>query len=110
MGFLAISGLMVSAKRPYQTEAPPLCVIIYGLTENYESYLAAFRQTRIPVKSPDAIPNLQPREDIWPTDKAPVIRRLEDGTNEIHRTPMRLYADKRPPVINFRSDRLKGEP
>jgi putative SOS response-associated peptidase YedK len=34
------------------------------------------------VKWPSAAPNLEPRDDIWPTDRAPVIRRLEDGTNE----------------------------
>ena len=45
-------------------------------------YLAAFSQTRIPVKWPNATPNLEPREDIWPTDRAPVIRRHEDGANE----------------------------
>jgi putative SOS response-associated peptidase YedK len=54
----------------------------YGNYVDYDDYLAAFSQTRIPVTWPDAIPNLQPRDDIWPTDKAPVIRRLEDGTNE----------------------------
>jgi putative SOS response-associated peptidase YedK len=48
----------------------------------YSDYLAAFSQTRIPVRWPNAAPNLEPREDIWPTDKAPVIRRLEGGTNE----------------------------
>ena len=49
----------------------------------YSDYLAAFSQTRIPVRWPKAAPNLEPREDIWPTDKAPVIQRLEDGTNEL---------------------------
>src|SRR5438045_4775962 len=48
----------------------------------YSDYLAAFSQTRIRVRWPKAVPNLEPREDIWPTDKAPVIRRLPDGTNE----------------------------
>jgi putative SOS response-associated peptidase YedK len=54
----------------------------YGNYVDYADYLAAFSQTRIPVKWPDAAPNLEPRDDIWPTDRAPVIRRLEDGTNE----------------------------
>jgi len=48
----------------------------------YSDYLAAFSQIRIAVKWPNAAPNLEPRDDIWPTDKAPVIRRIEDGTNE----------------------------
>jgi putative SOS response-associated peptidase YedK len=53
----------------------------YGDYVDYADYLAAFSQTHIPVKWPDAIPNLPPRDDIWPTDKGPVIRRLEDGAN-----------------------------
>ena len=53
----------------------------YGNHIPYSDYIAAFSQTRIPVKWPDAAPNLEPRDDIWPTDKAPVIRRREDGTN-----------------------------
>ena len=47
----------------------------YGNHIPYSDYLAAFSQTRIPVRWPTAAPNLEPREDIWPTDKAPVIRR-----------------------------------
>jgi putative SOS response-associated peptidase YedK len=78
----------------------------YGNQIPYSDYLAAFSQTRIPVKWPSAAPNLEPREDIWPTDKAPVIRRLEDGTNEF--TELRWgfspSQSKRPPVINFRSE------
>jgi len=72
----------------------------------YDDYLQAFSQTRIPVKWPNAAPNLQPREDIWPTDKAPVIRRLEDGPTEF--TQLRWgFPPGRPkgaPVINFRSE------
>jgi hypothetical protein len=51
----------------------------FGNNIPYSDYLAAFSQTRIPVKWPDAAPNLEPRDDIWPTDRAPVIRRIEDG-------------------------------
>src|SRR4051795_7924532 len=54
----------------------------------YSDYLTAFSQTRIPVRWPAASPNLEPREDIWPTDKAAVVRRLEDGTNEFGRATM----------------------
>jgi putative SOS response-associated peptidase YedK len=72
----------------------------------YSDYLAAFSQTRITVRFPKASPNLEPREDIWPTDKAPVICCLEDGTNEF--TELRWgfpsAQPKRPPVINFRSE------
>jgi putative SOS response-associated peptidase YedK len=75
----------------------------YGNCVDYADYLAAFSQTRIPVKWPNAIPNLQPRDDIWPTGRASVIRRLEDGTNEFTeiRWGFRSAQPKRLPVINF---------
>jgi putative SOS response-associated peptidase YedK len=72
----------------------------------YSDYLTAFSQTRIPVKWPNAAPNLEPRDDIWPTDKAPVVHRLEDGTNEFSelRWGFPPGRPKAAPVINFRSE------
>ena len=72
----------------------------------YSDYLAAFSQTRIPVRWPKAAPNLEPREDIWPTDKAPVIRRLQDGINEFAelRWGFPPARPKGAPIINFRSE------
>src|ERR1700681_793564 len=64
----------------------------YGNHIPYSDYLAAFSQTRIPVKWPNAAPNLEPREDIWPTDRAPVIRRHEAG-----QTSFRNYDGVFPP-------------
>jgi putative SOS response-associated peptidase YedK len=54
---------------------------------------------------PKAAPNLEPR-DIWPTDRAPVIRRLEDRTNEFSelRWGFPSARPKGPLVINFRSE------
>src|SRR5207249_138125 len=43
----------------------------FGNHTPYSDYLAAFSETRIPVRWPTSAPNLEPREDIWPTDKAP---------------------------------------
>ena len=48
----------------------------------YYDYLAAFSQTRIPVRWPTSAPDLEPHEDIWPTDRAPAICRMEGGNNE----------------------------
>jgi putative SOS response-associated peptidase YedK len=78
----------------------------YGNHVPYGDYLAAFSQRRIPVKWPKASPNLEPRDDIWPTDRAPVIRRLEDGTNDFAelRWGFPPARPKGPPVINFRSE------
>ena len=37
----------------------------FGNNIPYSDYLAAFSQSRIPVKWPNAAPNLEPRDDIW---------------------------------------------
>jgi putative SOS response-associated peptidase YedK len=78
----------------------------FGNNIPYSGYLAAFSQTRIPVQWPSAAPNLEPREDIWPTDAAPVIRRQADGRNEfvVLRWGFPPAKPKGPPVINFRSE------
>jgi putative SOS response-associated peptidase YedK len=78
----------------------------FGNNVSYSEYLTAFSQTRIRVKWPATAPNLEPRDDIWPTDPAPVIRRLEDGENEfaVLRWSFPPAKPKGPPVINFRSD------
>ena len=49
----------------------------YGNNIPYTAYLEAFSQTGIPVRFPRAAPNLEPRDDIWPTDTAPVIRQAD---------------------------------
>ncbi|MDQ2802205.1 MAG: SOS response-associated peptidase [Pseudomonadota bacterium] len=71
----------------------------------YSAYVEAFSQIRLPLILPTAAPNLEPRDDIWPTDTAPVIRRHEDGVElaQLHWgfPPGR---PKAPPVINFRSE------
>jgi putative SOS response-associated peptidase YedK len=72
----------------------------------YNDHLRAFSQIRVPVRFPAAAPNLEPREDIWPTDPAPVIRHLEDGTNEfvVLRWGFPPARPKGRAVINFRSE------
>ena len=80
----------------------------YGNRIPYDDYLAAFSQTRIPVRWPKAAPNLEPRDDIWPTDTAPVIRQTEDGHEFIQlRWGFPPAKPKGPPVINFRSEGRK---
>jgi len=78
----------------------------FGNRIPYDAYLQAFRELRVPVRFPEAAPNIEPRDDIWPTDPAPAIRRLEDGSNEF--TLLRWgFPPGRPkgaPIINFRSE------
>ena len=77
----------------------------FGNRIPYDDYVEAFSQTRLPLKVPAAIPNLEPRDDIWPTDTAPVLRLAEGGVELVH---LRWgFAPGRPkagPVINFRSE------
>ena len=78
----------------------------FGNRIPYSDYLAAFDRAHIRVKWPDAAPNLAPIDDIWPTDRAPLVRRLEDGSNEFAclRWGFPPARPKGPPVINFRSE------
>lgn len=77
----------------------------FGNRIPYDDYLRAFGQMRAPLQARQAAPNLEPRDDIWPTDAAPVIRRCADG---VELAQLRWgFPPVRPrgaPVINFRSD------
>jgi putative SOS response-associated peptidase YedK len=51
----------------------------FGNNVPYSAYLETFSQIRAPVVFPTAAPNLEPRDDIWPTETAPVFRRRDHG-------------------------------
>jgi putative SOS response-associated peptidase YedK len=76
----------------------------------WSEYVEAFSEIKLPVVLPRAALNLEPRNDIWPTDVAPVIRRAEGG---IEIAQMRWGfppgRPKAPPVINFRSEGRRFE-
>jgi putative SOS response-associated peptidase YedK len=77
----------------------------YGNNIPYTAYLAAFSETRIPVRFPRAAPNLEPRDDIWPTETAPVIRQMADGYEFVQlRWGFPPARPKGAPIINFRSE------
>lgn len=71
------------------------------------AYREAFSQTRIPLVSPGegASPNLEPRDDVRPTDTAPVIREAPGGSELVQmRWGFPPGRPKAGPVINFRSE------
>jgi hypothetical protein len=77
----------------------------FGNNVPYSDYLAAFSQIRAPVVFPTAAPNLEPRDDIWPTETAPVFRRREEGVEMAQlRWGFPPGRPKAAPVINFRSE------
>ena len=50
----------------------------YGNSIPYSAYLGAFSHLKIRIFALGGAPNLEPRDDIWPTDVAPIIR-VEDA-------------------------------
>ena len=76
----------------------------FGNNVPYSAYLEAFRQLRAPIVFPTVAPNLEPREDIWPTETAPVFRRREEGVEMVHlRWGFPPARPKGAPIINLRS-------
>lgn len=75
-----------------------------------DAYREAFAHTRIPLVSPppSASPNLEPNDDIRPTDPAPILRAVEGGLElAICKWGFSPGRPKAPPVINFRSERRR---
>jgi putative SOS response-associated peptidase YedK len=77
----------------------------YGNRISYSAYVEAFSEIRIPLKFQTAAPNFEPRDDIWPTETAPIVRRREDGVELAQlRWGFAPGRPKAPPVINFPSE------
>ena len=79
----------------------------YGNRIPYSAYLEAFSQLRIPVRFHEAAPNLEPRDDIWPTDTASVIR---DKLNLPIDTPRRIEAGTMQKFWNWTANPVTREP
>jgi putative SOS response-associated peptidase YedK len=77
----------------------------FGNNVPYSAYLEVFKLIGAPVIFPTAAPNLEPRDDIWPTETAPVFRRPERGVELVQlRWGFPPARPKAPPVINFRPE------
>jgi putative SOS response-associated peptidase YedK len=62
-----------------------------------------FNDLRIPLRFPEGAPNLEPRDDIRITDRAPILRWAGDAAELVQRRWSWPGAGGRP-VYNFRSD------
>ena len=54
----------------------------YGNRIPYSAYVEAFSHLKVPLFTTGGVPNLEPRDDIWPTDAAAIIRSAEQGANK----------------------------
>jgi putative SOS response-associated peptidase YedK len=80
----------------------------YGNQVPYSAYLEAFSPLKIRISTPGGAPNLEPRDDICPTDVAPIIRAKEDGAELIQlRWGFPPGRPKGPPIINMRSEKRR---
>lgn len=74
----------------------------FSVTELVE----AFDKARAPLLFPRGLPNIEPNDEVRPTDRSPAVRAAGPGETEL--IQMRFGfpppAPKRPPVINFRSE------
>ena len=80
---------------------------LYSEKASYRQLVDEFSQLRLPIvlPGPGAAPNLEPLEQVRPTDVAPIIRAVEGGV-EMARLKWGFAPPrpKAPPVINFRSE------
>lgn len=79
----------------------------FGNRIPYSAYVEEFSHLKLPLISPraDAAPNLEPRDEIWPSELAPIIRPTEGGV-ELVAVVWGLSSGrpKARPVINMRSE------
>ena len=80
---------------------------LYSEKVSYRQLFDEFSQLKLPLlfPPPAAAPNLEPLEEVRPTDLAPVIRSRGHGVELVAlKWGFAPSAPKRPPVINFRSE------
>ncbi len=77
----------------------------YGNHVACAEYAEALRQVGMPILAPMAAPNLEPRDDIWPTETTPILRRHGEGVELAQlRWGLEPANPKARVVINFRSE------
>lgn len=77
----------------------------YGLNHPVTLLNQAFSETALPLIFPAGMPNLEPRDQIRPTDPAPIVRCAGGETQFVSlRWGFQPARPKAGPVINFRSE------
>ena len=82
----------------------------YGIDIPFRLFVEAFEALGMPLDVSGGIPNLEPRDEIWPTERAPVIRLSEAGTRmDMLTWGLPPSRPKAPVVINMRSEGRRFE-
>ncbi len=77
----------------------------YGIDLPFRLFVEAFEELGMAVDPDSDRPNLEPRDEIWPTERAPVIRACGDRVRlEMLRWGLKSARANGPPVINLRSE------
>jgi putative SOS response-associated peptidase YedK len=78
---------------------------LYSNKVSPDAIASAFEQLRIPLRFPDGMPNLEPRDEIRITERAPIVRWSDrDGAAELVQRRWSWPGPSGKPVYNFRSD------
>jgi putative SOS response-associated peptidase YedK len=81
----------------------------YGNRISYRDYVDGFSHLKLPLRFDPPRPNFEPRDEIWPTETAPVVQMAEEGPLL---TQLRWGLTARPgakPAINMRSEGKRFE-
>ncbi len=82
----------------------------YGIDIPFRLFVEAFAELGMPLDVSGGIPNLEPRDEIWPTERAPVIRLGEAGPRmDMLTWGLPAPRPKAPAVINMRSEGRRFE-
>jgi putative SOS response-associated peptidase YedK len=82
----------------------------YGIDIPFRLFVEAFEDLGMPLDVSGGIPNLEPRDEIWPTERAPVIRLGEAGPRmDMLTWGLPASRPKAPVVINMRSEGRRFE-
>ena len=82
----------------------------YGIDIPFRLFVQAFEELGMPLDVSAGIPNLEPRDEIWPTERAPVIRVGEAGPRmDMLTWGLPPSRPKAPVVINMRAEGRRFE-
>jgi putative SOS response-associated peptidase YedK len=78
----------------------------FPLRKDLDSIERGFLEARIPLRFPEGRPNIEPRDDVRITDRAPIVRAAtaEPAAAELVQRRWSWAGPKGKPVYNFRSD------